>query len=81
MSGTTIGGQKAAKINRERYGKSFYARIGAMGGRAGMGPDYEGGFASHRKHFCSVLPGEHKVSECAGKRGGQTSKRGKKYQE
>lgn len=29
MSGTTEGGKAAAQTNKERYGKDFYAKIGA----------------------------------------------------
>jgi hypothetical protein len=42
MAGTSTGGQAAAKKNMDRYGKDFYARIGAMGGRKGR----TGGFAA-----------------------------------
>jgi hypothetical protein len=42
MAGTTSGGHAAAKKNIRRYGKDFYARIGAMGGRKGK----TGGFAA-----------------------------------
>ena len=33
MAGTKDGGREAANTNRKRYGKDFYARIGAMGGK------------------------------------------------
>ena len=33
MAGTKEGGKKAALANKERYGKDFYAKIGAKGGR------------------------------------------------
>ncbi len=42
MAGTSTGGREAAKKNVNRYGKDFYARIGAMGGRKGK----TGGFAA-----------------------------------
>lgn len=32
MAGSTAGGLKAAKTNREKFGADFYARIGATGG-------------------------------------------------
>lgn len=35
MSGSLLGGIKAAITNKERHGKDFYARIGSMGGRNG----------------------------------------------
>lgn len=33
MGGTKIGGARAAATNKAKYGKDFYIRIGAMGGR------------------------------------------------
>lgn len=44
MAGTSKGGKKTAKINRKKYGKDFYQRIGAKGGRNG----HTGGFASDK---------------------------------
>lgn len=35
MSGTAIGGKKAAQTNKTKYGADFYARIGAVGGKKG----------------------------------------------
>lgn len=35
MPGTKAGGLKAAKTNKKRQGKDFYAKIGAIGGRNG----------------------------------------------
>ena len=43
MSGTRAGGLKAAKTNKKRYGKSFYANIGRKGGQNGN----TGGFAAN----------------------------------
>ncbi len=45
MAGTSTGGQAAAKKNMDRYGKDFYARIGAKGGRKGK----TGGFAAGKE--------------------------------
>ena len=42
MSGTADGGKKASLTNKKKYGRDFYARIGAKGGRNGV----TGGFAS-----------------------------------
>ena len=42
MSGTRNGGLKAAATNKSRHGAEYYAKIGAMGGKAGT----TGGFAS-----------------------------------
>lgn len=40
MAGTKAGGIAAAKKNKAKYGKDFYAKIGAKGGRNGS----SGGF-------------------------------------
>lgn len=45
MSGTTSGGKKAAETNKKRYGKKFYQRIGALGGKKSTG----GGFAASQE--------------------------------
>lgn len=60
MSGTKIGGQKAAYTNRLLHGIDFYARIGAKGGRNG----HTGGFASNPE-----------LARIAGKKGGAKSRR------
>ena len=44
MPGTINGGKKAAETNKKKYGKDFYARIGANGGKKGT----TGGFAANR---------------------------------
>ena len=61
MAGNKAGGKKAAKTNIERYGKNFYAEIGAKGGRNG----HTGGFAANRA-----------LARIAGSKGGQKSRRG-----
>lgn len=66
MAGTTKGGKIAAKTNKKRYGKDFYAIQGAKGGRAGN----TGGFY-HMKATGQI----DKVRE-AGRRGGSISRRG-----
>ena len=33
MAGTVLGGKAAAATNKAKYGKDFYAKIGAKGGR------------------------------------------------
>ena len=63
MSGTRIGGVKAAAVNKKRYGKDFYAKIGAIGGRKGT----TGGFFANRE-----------LARIAGKKGGTISRRPKK---
>ena len=62
MSGTKIGGKKAAFTNRERHGLDFYARIGAKGGRNG----HTGGFAANPE-----------LARIAGRKGGLKSRRWK----
>ena len=61
MAGSREGGKKAAKKNKELYGKDFYARIGRRGGRAG----HTGGFAA-----------DPELARRAGAIGGKRSKRG-----
>jgi general stress protein YciG len=61
MSGTPLGGQKAAATNKAKYGKDFYARIGQMGGKLGR----TGGFYANRD-----------LARKAGQVGGRISRRG-----
>lgn len=61
MSGTKIGGVKAAITNKEKHGKDFYARIGRKGGKN----DHTGGFAANVE-----------LAREAGRKGGKKSKRG-----
>ena len=44
MAGTVKGGKAAAKTNKTKYGKDFYAKIGAKGGKNG----HTGGFWANR---------------------------------
>lgn len=62
MPGNKLGGQKAAKTNRERHGVDFYHRIGRSGGQKSRG----GGFAANRD-----------LARAAGALGGRRSRRGK----
>lgn len=62
MAGTKIGGARASKTNKERYGKDFYKHIGAIGGKKGT----TGGFYADRA-----------LASRAGAIGGSRSKRGK----
>lgn len=73
MAGTKIGGQRAAKTNKERYGDSFYKKIGALGGKLG----HTGGFASPILCDCDYIEDLHKKASCAGAVGGRISKRKK----
>ena len=63
MTGTKIGGLKAAQTNKLIHGKDFYKIIGKMGGQNG----HTGGFASMNIE---------RVKEC-GRKGGSISRRGK----
>jgi len=66
MAGTKKGGQKAAAKNKSLYGKDFYAKIGAKGGKKGR----TGGFAANRD-----------LARIAGAKGGRISRRSKKISE
>lgn len=61
MSGTKIGGYKAALTNKIKHGQDFYARIGRKGGQNG----HTGGFAANPE-----------LAREAGRKGGKISKRG-----
>lgn len=63
MSGTIKGGVKAAETNKKRYGKDFYKKIGAVGGKK---TGVKKGFAANPA-----------LAREAGKKGGRRSKRGK----
>jgi len=71
MAGTKLGGQKAAKLIKEKHGADFYARIGSMGGHNG----HTGGFASEAKGADGLTGPER--ARIAGAKGGRISKRGK----
>lgn len=63
MAGTVAGGKAAAATNIKKYGKDFYPRIGAMGGKKGK----TGGFYANRE-----------LARIAGAKGGRISRRTKK---
>jgi general stress protein YciG len=67
MAGTKAGGLAAARTNKAKYGKEFYAKIGAMGGRKGT----TGGF------YYSMINGLDTHIK-AGRKGGEISRRKKK---
>lgn len=60
MAGTVAGGKAAAKTNKAKYGKDFYSKIGAMGGKKG----HTGGFYANRE-----------LARIAGAKGGTISRR------
>lgn len=60
MSGTVIGGKKAAKTNKKRYGKDFYVVNGRKGGQNGT----TGGFYANPE-----------LAKIAGAKGGSKSRR------
>lgn len=62
MAGTEKGGKAAAKKNKQLYGKDFYAKIGAKGGKKGR----TGGFYANRE-----------LAREAGRKGGTLSRRRK----
>lgn len=78
MAGTKDGGKAAAETNKIRYGKDFYARIGAIGGKKGN----TGGFATQSdctNPNCGYpFDMSHRVAQCAGYKGGTISRRTKK---
>lgn len=71
MAGTKLGGRKAAATNKTKYGSSFYASIGAKGGRKSK----TGGFASD-KAGADGLTGRERA-RLAGSKGGRISRRTK----
>ena len=71
MAGTQSGGKAAARRNKEKYGDDFYAKIGAMGGKAG----HTGGFASPHRGTDGLLGKDR--ARIVGAIGGRKSRRGK----
>lgn len=65
MAGTKEGGIAAAATNKKKYGKDFYAKIGAKGGKLGR----TGGFYANRE-----------LARTAGALGGTISRRTKAAQ-
>ena len=57
MSGSKIGGIKAALTNKKKHGSDFYARIGRKGGQNG----HTGGFAANPE-----------LAKLAGQKGGMS---------
>lgn len=69
MSGTKIGGAKAAKTNTERHGEDFYKIIGSKGGKNATKPK---GFAYARLNYPLDHPAHPRN---AGYKGGAKSSR------
>lgn len=74
MSGTKAGGMKASATNRKLHGEDFYSRVGRLGGLAGRGKGYGGGFSSEKVGPDGLTGRERAV--IAGAKGGRNSKRG-----
>lgn len=72
MAGTILGGKRAAETNKKKYGKEFYARIGAKGGKNG----HTGGFQQDIPCSCDSIAEPHLKRQCAGKLGGTVSRGG-----
>lgn len=73
MAGTKIGGLRAAKTNKEKYGPEFYKKIGSKGGKLG----HTGGFHTDDRSFIEKVmrkPRHH--ASYWGRIGGTISKRG-----
>ncbi len=79
MSGTRIGGLRAADANIKRHGADFYARIGSKGGSTPTTSPK--GFAADRRSLKDKLFGKEKTAIWAGRIGGLRSKRTKKVKE
>ncbi len=78
MAATVEGGKRAAKTNKERYGKDFYKINGAKGGSKthaqGAKPK---GFAAAKQCDCGLFEWTHGHQRCAGIKGGLKSRRTK----
>lgn len=68
MAGTKEGGRKAAATNKKKYGKNYYAQLGARGGRS-----HCGGFNSDKVGKDGLTGWER--AKVAGKTGGLKSTR------
>ncbi|MBA3758886.1 hypothetical protein H0X10_04660, partial [Candidatus Saccharibacteria bacterium] len=60
MTGTKLGGARAAQTNKNRHGAGFYPKIGALGGKKSR----TGGFYANRE-----------LARIVGKKGGQAAKK------
>ena len=86
MAGNKKSGKTLVETMIEKYGsyeaykQSMRERAykGGKNGNKAANPNYGGGFAGKRECFCDLVPGRHIIANCAGKRGGTISRRGKK---
>lgn len=78
MTGTIDGGKKAAITNSDKYGADFYARVGALGGKA---KNPLKGFGTDKRTLRERMMGMPKLAAVAGKKGGTISKRGKSVEQ
>lgn len=65
MAGTLDGGKAAANTNKRKYGKDFYIKLGAMGGRVNH---------PETRYFHV----NREAARIAGAKGGSISRRGRK---
>jgi hypothetical protein len=49
VAGTKLGGKRAAKTNKQKYGADFYAKIGAKGGKKGKTGGFGDGEAGRER--------------------------------
>lgn len=67
MSQTKEGAAKAVATTRQRHGKDFFKKAGAIGGSR-LTPT--GGFGAKASCVCKDIIGPHHKAQCAGRRGG-----------
>ena len=63
------------KMGSREAVKEWQQVIGAKGGRNSR----HGGFASQKECHCELIDGKHFYQQCAGKKGGTKSRKGKKW--
>lgn len=73
-----IASQKWHDTMTQKYGSytDFMRKAGRLGGLKSTG----GGFATKTNCNCNLIDGPHTAPQCAGKKGGTISKRGKSYE-
>lgn len=73
MAGTKDGGLRAAETNKRKYGRDFYVKLGAVGGKKGR----TGGFASDVVGPDGLTGKER--ARIAGAKGGKTPRTNRLY--